>query len=292
MIGHNKQKQFFKQIIDAEQLSHAYILSGPEGIGKKYFATELAKGLLCESNKLFGGCHCPSCKQVDSKTHPDFHMFDDREDLKIAGVRRIPEIVGSTAYSGKWKIVVLDNAHLLCAGGVDAAANALLKTLEEPGRDTVFFLITHRLERILSTIISRCIVVNFYSLSDDELRSVCTSQGIEVNEDLLRYAGGSVSNIAAIAGFDFQGLSDAMSKKDADGVALRILKINDKAVLQALLSILQIDLIRKFSKGSSGDLMHFIQYLKRIESELDYNVNLNVVILDLFVKLSDCLQLR
>jgi DNA polymerase-3 subunit delta' len=293
IIGHAQQRLFFEHAIGNGQLSHAYILSGPEGVGKKLFALHVTRFLLCETGTpLFTECRCSQCLQVKNLSHPDLYMFCDKDSLKISNIRRLPEIVLSSSYSGRYKVIVMDNAHYLAQDSSDAAANALLKTLEEPGTDTVFFLVTHKLDRIPDTVISRSIVINFNPLEDEELLLICESLNIKADGSLLKYACGSVANLTAMAQFDFEGFKNAITNRDGEIIAHKLFSLADnKQAIQAILSTLHIDFINMYRANSDSEIMYFVQYLDKAKNELEHNINANVLLLDLFVRLTDCLNI-
>jgi DNA polymerase-3 subunit delta' len=284
LFGHNKQREFFQNVVKGGGLSHAYIFSGPEGVGKKLFAKELARGLLCDEGRLFEPCACPSCRQVEAAAHPDYYLFEAKEELKIDSVREVAEIAGTTSYSGKWKAIIFDNAHILCTAGADAA-NALLKTLEEPGQDTVFFLISHRLERILPTILSRCLNIVFEPLSADELYHVLDALG--GSKEGAPYAEGSVSAALLMADMDIHAFKAALDKGDRDRVGRIIFTLSDKEKLRAAIGYMASYFTGRYKQAGRSDTVVLIQYLAQISRELDYNVNINLALLALFTKLAE-----
>jgi DNA polymerase-3 subunit delta' len=284
--GHRKQRQFFTNAASSGGLSHAYILHGPEGIGKKYFAKEFARGLLCEEGRFFEECGCSACRQVEGGAHPDYYLFENKEDLKIERVRDVAEISGTTSFAGKWKIIIFDDAHVLCNAGADAA-NALLKTLEEPGKDTIFFLITHRMDRILPTIQSRCLHVCFDGLTDEELYSILDWLGQP--KDAVPYAEGSVTAALKMAELNIPGLRSALDKGDKEGIGRIILAVNDKEKLQLVVGYAIRYFIDRYRRAGNAKTVALIQYLTQFLRELDYNVNLNLAVLSAFVAIAEAM---
>lgn len=140
------------------RLHHAWLLHGPEGTGKRDFALALATSRLCRERAPDGSpCgHCKSCGLIRAGSHPDLLLIEPEENgaaLKIDRVRQIGDFVNRTAaYSGSARIVILAPAEALGQG----AANALLKSLEEPPGDSLFLLISHVPGALLPTIRSRC----------------------------------------------------------------------------------------------------------------------------------------
>jgi DNA polymerase III delta prime subunit len=177
------------------------LLFGPEGVGKKKLALELAKTLSCQERvrgregegaqkprpgslsplpPLSPSCDvCTACRKIDGNNHPDVRVIDRgwqalvrNEEIEKQLSLRIETILAErhrllqSPVEGRWKVMILDEAHRLTPD----AANALLKILEEPPADTAIFLVTPFRERLFTTILSRCRPVRFRSLSDEEMR--------------------------------------------------------------------------------------------------------------------------
>jgi|SRR3989344_1495059 len=154
LIGHEKNKKYFKNLIKNESLGHAYLLSGPEMIGKKLFALELYE--------LLNGRR--------PENDPDFKLVSPRIDegetqIYIEDVRDIKKFLSLKAYNGPYKVVAIDDAHRLTT----EATNALLKTLEEPSALSVLFLITHMPKSLPGTILSRCEEASFLPAQINEV---------------------------------------------------------------------------------------------------------------------------
>ena len=148
--------QQFVQQSSAGKLPHAILLAGPKGIGKRDLAEALAQRLLCESPREGGACgQCRGCQLNQAKTHPDFIWVTPEEGskaIKVDQVRELTEALAKTAQQGGYKVVILEPAEAMNAN----AANALLKSLEEPAAHTLLLLISHSPSSVLPTIRSRC----------------------------------------------------------------------------------------------------------------------------------------
>lgn len=171
MVGYKKIWDFFKRAAGLGKLAHGYLFYGSKGLGKKLFAQNLAKALLCKSGdeKNFGFCgQCRDCQTINSNTHPDLFFIEPKEQsiIKIARVREMQHQLNLSAYSSFYKIAIIDQAEALNK----EAANALLKTLEEPSERSLIILISAWPERMLPTIVSRCQKIRFSAVPKDELR--------------------------------------------------------------------------------------------------------------------------
>lgn len=144
-----------------QRLPHALLLSGPKGLGKLEFANAVAKRLLCQDTSNISICHhCASCHLMAAATHPDFFLLQpeaDSKTIKIEAIRELLESLQQTAQQANQQIVIIEPAEAMNK----AAANALLKTLEEPSGHITFLLVSHEIGTVPATIRSRCQKINF-----------------------------------------------------------------------------------------------------------------------------------
>jgi DNA polymerase-3 subunit delta' len=185
-------------------MAHAYLFAGPEGVGKKLFAVELARALLCEgrpADRLEACDRCPACKQVEADTHPDLFVGgrpEENQELPIETIRELCQSLALKPARGRGKVAILDDADDLN----DASANAFLKTLEEPPPHSTLILIGTAAERQLMTIVSRCQVVRFAPLPAEVMTELLRQQEwceAGMAERLVRLSGGSLAQARALA---------------------------------------------------------------------------------------------
>lgn len=152
------QQALWQQMIHRPQQAHAYLLHGTQGIGKRAFAESLMAYLLCQQPVDGMPCgQCKSCHLLAASTHPDVFVLEpEGEDkpIKVDQVRDLVGFVSQTAQMGGRKVLLIEPAEAMNLN----AANALLKSLEEPSGDTVILMISHQLSRLLPTIRSRCML--------------------------------------------------------------------------------------------------------------------------------------
>jgi DNA polymerase III subunit delta' len=205
IIGHQRQIDSFRQIVARQRMAHAYLFVGPPGIGKRLFAQELAKALLCEASRSEGkdlqACdQCDACLLVDAGTHPDLFMVsrpEDKNEIPVALMQELCRNFSLKSARGKGKIGILDDADDLN----EESANSFLKTLEEPPPGSLFILVGASGDRQLATIKSRCQMVRFAPLPDTQVGQLLRQQGVEpaLIERLIRLAAGSPGQALALA---------------------------------------------------------------------------------------------
>jgi DNA polymerase-3 subunit delta' len=189
----------------AQALPHALLLRGANGIGKRAFARALVSGLLCETPAaaLVACGHCEGCRWVTNHTHPDFRLVqpegasavDDveaagkrtRQDIAVAQIRALSDFINMSAHRKGGKVVLIEPAEAMNAN----AANALLKSLEEPPADTRFVLVSHRPHWLPATIRSRCQQIALTPPSAQEAVKWLREQGVTQPELALAQAGGA-----------------------------------------------------------------------------------------------------
>jgi DNA polymerase-3 subunit delta' len=194
--GQEQAKEFFARALRGDTLSHAYLLTGSEGLAKTAFARELGVALVSSC----GGCGlCPECERARRGAHPDLHVLEREGDLiridQIAPVIADLSLKPFAANRRVWVIPEVEYLH-------PAAANKLLKSIEEPPSYVFFLLVSDRPERVLPTIVSRCQQIEFRPLSDEQVAAYLHErfdlEGASADA-LARLAAGSVERAARLA---------------------------------------------------------------------------------------------
>ncbi len=196
VIGHDVVRAYLARAFRHGRTSHAYLLSGPEGIGKALLARKLAAALLCRqsgvddpaSGEVDACGHCGGCQAIESGNHGGLQILDSTEGRGI-DLATLREMMRSLSLrSGDRRIVIIDPAERL----QEAAANALLKILEEPAQGVVFLLCSHRPAQLLSTIVSRCQQISIGPLKREAFLDVLSRYPIDATmaEQLFVGIGG------------------------------------------------------------------------------------------------------
>ncbi|MPZ47749.1 MAG: DNA polymerase III subunit delta' [Dehalococcoidia bacterium] len=212
IIGHSPVLAALGRALQSESPAHAWLFAGPEGMGKRTAALEFAAALNCTStDKPCGACR--ACRDTLTLQHPDVELVvpggicdeaehrdhADSRDLRICQVRRLERVISLSPYAGGRRIAIIDDADSLRA----EAANAFLKTLEEPPDGTVIILLAEREERLPETVLSRCQRLAFRPLDRDTVIEALTVRGAEPRqaEVIAAAAGGRI-------GWALQALED------------------------------------------------------------------------------------
>lgn len=175
IIGQQQVKKHLQNAIKQNNISHAYIIYGEKGSGKKTITDAIAQTIQCE-NKDGGtdACEiCKSCMQAKSHNHPDIkYITHEKASISVENIReQLNNDISIKPYSSKYKIYIIPDANKM----TEQAQNALLKTIEEPPAYAVIILITDNIEGLLPTIQSRCVTLNLKPLNNNEIAGYLTT---------------------------------------------------------------------------------------------------------------------
>ena len=311
IIGHEDIVKHFKSSIELGKISHAYILNGEKGSGKKTLAAVVAKSLQCESGEADPCGTCKSCLQAESGNQPDI-IWVTHEKPNVISVDEIrTQILNDIElkpYSSRYKIYIVPDAQLMNT----QAQNAILKTLEEPPEYAIIMLLTNNVDKFLPTIISRCIVLNFRPVEplhmvdylvnqigiDREKARFCTdfAQGNlgkavrlaispdynEIKEDSLRLLRRiqdmdmdeiiqAVRNMGKYK-LDITDYIDIMTMWFRDLLMVKISKSPNKLIFKDEFSVMK----KQASHVSYEGLEEILQALDKLKIRLEANVNFDI----------------
>lgn len=195
IAGHRRTIAVLNRILGSGRVAHAYLFSGPQGVGKKLIAFDFIKAIFCADGSACGACL--SCKKLDSGNHPDLHIVEpDGQFIKVDQIRALQKELGYRPYEAPRKACIIDGAERFNP----SSGNSLLKTLEEPPGKAIIILLTSSPESVLPTIRSRCQQLLFSGVSEDEIEKLLASRGVEPDTARISasLADGSVGKAVAL----------------------------------------------------------------------------------------------
>ncbi|HEV7644383.1 MAG TPA: DNA polymerase III subunit delta' [Pyrinomonadaceae bacterium] len=336
LIGNTEIKEFLGRIFASGRLPGALLFSGPEGVGKKQFALEIARSVLCAETETFGACgQCSVCKRAIKFVFPTSDKKDDyerifisehadvgqviafRRNILVDAIRALEREANFRPYEGKARFFIVDDADKMNV----QAANALLKTLEEPPPTTHIFLITSRYNSLLATIISRCQVMRFQPIAETEIEKFLTATKEFSPEDALvaaRISGGSLGRALQMNGEEFRehrmAMMEVVEARTAGRNRTALLRAAEEMgdarvkddyeprleILQSLLRdvwqlkkgrakdlLINTDLYDRLARcaenAAADDLTFFIAEIERVRENLLVNINRKIATDALFM---------
>lgn len=263
IIGNEKIKNELINTINLNKCSHSYLFVGTSGIGKKLIAREFAKMILCEGEHKY--CNkCKSCVEFDSRNNPDFQeIVPDGSNVKIDQIRQMQSKVYESPIISRKKVYIIDDADLM----TKEAQNCLLKTLEEPPDFVTIILIGSNESNFLSTIKSRCIILNFEDIDSTSIMSFMKEnfQKDNISENIIDAANGSIGK--------------AILLKDKQELYTSIDKIfNNIENLNLIDTLNTADIIYK-SQEDKYDILEYINIIlyKKSKSNINYLNAISIV---------------
>lgn len=225
IVGQDRAVEQFASAWASRKLHHAWLLAGPKGVGKAKFAHAAARRVLAEAagppfdlSAIDTPNDHPIVKLVEAGSHPDMRQLERlvneksgnlARNISVDQVRELGEFLSLTAALSPWRVVVIDTVDELETSG----ANAVLKILEEPPPNTLFFLVSHAPGRLLPTIRSRCRRLDFGKLGDDAMTSILASHAPDVSsaerQRIISMSFGSAGRALAFAELGLAKLEDA-----------------------------------------------------------------------------------
>ncbi len=266
--------RILQEALKQKKIAHAYLFAGPKGTGKTSIARIFAKGLNCEKGPTPTPCmKCTQCLTITNGTNLDVIEIDAASNRGIDEIRDLKEKVQYAPVSARYKVYIIDEAHMLTM----QAFNALLKTLEEPPHNVVFILATTEPQKIPPTIISRCERFYFKPISlkglTNKVKEVAEKEGVEITDGaallIARFATGSLRNALSLLD---QAIT-VFNKIDENGIRELIGVPKDELLKNFLDTIIKkepdsaLSIVRDIEQsGKDGKIFvtEFLNYLQKL----------------------------
>ena len=270
IIGNDDNKKLLENTVKSNNVLHSYLFFGTEGIGKKVFAKEFSKMILCNSEDEKPCNKCKSCIEFDSNNNPDFFVIEpDGSSIKIEQIRQMQKSILEKPIESNKKVYIINDAETM----TKEAQNCMLKTLEEPQDFIVIILIASNENNILPTVKSRCTKIFFRNLDDADIIKYVNEKnsGIDINKDILKLCNGSILKAEfVIQKIDILGkIKDFVMNIDRQNELVFFqnnqLFYDNKDDIILLLEYVNILLFEKI-KGNLGNINGFINSMKIVES--------------------------
>lgn len=265
VVGQAHITTTLKNAIRHDQLAHAFLFCGPRGVGKTTCARILAKAINCENITPEGeACNeCSTCKSFNDGASLNYFELDGASNNSVDDIRELVEQVRYVPQTGRYKVYVIDEVHMLSS----AAFNAFLKTLEEPPPYVIFILATTEKHKILPTILSRCQIFDFKRITTMDtvahLREICNKEDIKADdaslhliaqksEGCMRDALSMMDKIVSFTNgeLNYTNTSEHLNILDEDAYFRLMDQIQNQDLSGALLSYDEIN-----RKGFEGDMV-------------------------------------
>jgi DNA polymerase-3 subunit gamma/tau len=187
IVGQEHITQTLINAINDNRVAHAYLFSGPRGVGKTTTARVLSKSLNCEQGPTIDPCNtCSNCREIDDSINLDVLEIDGASNRGIEEIRTLQENTRYAPGRGKHKIYIIDEVHML----TKPAFNALLKTLEEPPKHVIFIFATTEPHKVPMTVLSRCQRFNFRRLLvpeiEERIKNIASKEKIDIDDAATR----------------------------------------------------------------------------------------------------------
>ena len=290
IVGNRDIKKSLENAIKIGKISHSYLFIGTQGIGKKKIAKEFSKAILCLNKNECNSCK--SCIEFDSENNPDFQIIESQgTSIKIEQIRELQKKVAEKPIISDKKIYIIDE----CDKMTKEAQNCLLKTLEEPPQYVIIILIGANESAILSTVKSRCSVIHFQNISDEEISTYLKQNlNVEIKDDLLLKAcGGSIGKAIQLKDnqdtyLELQKILSNLGKTDIIDIFKHTQILYNKENIQKMLEYINIVLL--IYAKQDARYADCIKVVEETKKRLNFNTNFDMTIDNMLLQMKENLK--
>lgn len=278
IVGHKENREKLNNIVKSGKIGHAYLFVGKAGIGKKIVAIEFAKNMLCLNNENGHACgNCEACKTFENNA--DFFIIEPEKNIiKVDVIRDFEKEVYLKPTTSSRKCFIINDADLMN----ESAQSALLKILEEPPEYATIILVATKKEKLLNTIKSRVVTLNFCGLTDEEIRKIL---GEKATDEVIRFSRGSAKDALQMLDENCIDIANALVKtfktKDFLIINKKINEIKEDKELKGSISrILSSALLicYKELKNDVKENIRLIEIIDETNRDIMRNANFDLAI--------------
>lgn len=291
LIGNDKTKEILSYSVQNKNILHSYLFYGTEGIGKKLFAIEFSKMILCESDSENKPCNkCKACIEFESNNNPDFTIIEpDNNSIKIEQIRALQKKIIEKPINGSKKIYIINDADKM----TKEAQNCLLKTLEEPQSFVVIIMICSNENAILPTVKSRCTKIFFNEHSREDIRKFMEEKNSTTNidESMVELCSGSIKKSIEVIEKEekLNQLKDIIHSVDKVN-KLKFISQNEffytnKDDVNLILDYIYVLLYKKVNNSNLGAVVNAMSYVEEAKNKLKYSNNYDMTIDNMLIKI-------
>lgn len=290
LIGNNKTKEILTTSVKSKNILHSYMFYGTEGIGKKLFAIEFSKMILCESDENQPCNNCKSCIEFSSSNNPDFSIIEpDNGSIKIEQIRSLQRKIIEKPINGSKKIYIINDADKM----TKEAQNCLLKTLEEPQSFVVIILICSNENAILATVKSRCTKIYFQEQSSSDIYKFIMEKNptTNIDQNMLELCGGSIKKAIEISEKEeklkqIKNIVDSIEKVDKlKFISESEFFSNNKDDINLLLEYIYVLLFKGINKNNINPTVNSMSYIEEAKIKLNHSNNYDMTIDNMLIKI-------
>lgn len=316
VLGHNRQLEIIKRAVTCKKVHHAYLFTGIAGIGKKLVALKLAQALQCSASEDIACGRCTGCLKTRDGNHSDVIIIEpEGNQIKIDQVRELQKRLAFKPFEGRSNVAIIDGSDKMS----QAAANSLLKTLEEPPQATYLILLAENIRQVLPTIISRCQKLRFNPLTTPDIQKILTEDHDLTADEALAAAlmadGSPGKALTLLKSFpkgqrdeilkriiDIKGIEDIFAlaeeltgKKQVENLmeSVELIKFFVRDVIRVKMGLDNASLINRdhikaikliADRTSLNELIEGIEEVSKTEMAINMNVNKRLAIENMLIK--------
>lgn len=289
IVGNDSIKTFLNKIVEENHIVHSYLFVGIEGIGKRLFAKEFARKLLCFNQEDTEDCL--SCIKFKTENHPDFFQIEPENNIiKIAQIRDMQEKIAQKPITSKRKVYFIMDSDTM----TKEAQNCLLKTLEEPPEYATIILTSSNESKLLNTIKSRCMKVSLKEITEEQIETYGKETlGIPIENKFIKASGGSIGKAIRLQEEKerYEQIDEILQELQGQDLITILNKADvlekEKEKIQEILEYMLISLYHTKDRKKQNCIVHIEETKRRIAASSNYTMCIDYLLMKLWEELNE-----